>query len=1195
MREKINRLARGIVDTDVLQVNVVPESVEEAIQAGELTKKELYVTDLQGRFIKGLVYSSNPRVRIHKEAFGGNRNHITYEIDGRNLSKDDVISGAFYLVTNGGERKVPFSFSVDIGVSGKVLDGLQTAGDLAELVHRDQELALRLFEYQDFAEAPFMQDLRVRALYDGLKGRPNRQNQLEEFLVVQGAKKPVSLSVDTRARRYEGLSDIRMDLLEIKAGTWGAVSIEVMAEGDFLELPRKSFERKDFKDQSCMVSFAINPGRLHRGKNLGVIHVRTIRQQFDVPIEAVGEDESAEPRQKGRKKSISRYLKMRLEYETVSGKRRQALAGKLKQELEVQRETEGENARNALCLAELYVVSGEREHAMALLESCRAQVNSQRMDDRVMYSYFQYLLYRIQQKPGQREGLLRLVRQNESIEKKAMARGYLYLIQLLIDPDQAMNPAGTLDEMHTLFAQGCTSPWMYMQALKIFEEDVKLLRRLDEFEMQVMSFGARRGLISEELAKRIAQLSVTVRPHRVLHYRMLRALYEKYENKELLSALCGVLIRSDCRDKRYFSWYQRALKEGVSLTRLYEYYLYSLPEDYAYLLPREVLLYFSYEKSLDEDSRASLYVNILRYMNPESELYKKYERDMEKFAMDQLLKSRINSRIAVLYEHMLYKEMIDEKVARVLPSVLRSYRIQIDNPSIRYVVVCSGETEGQDAFPIKDGTAYVPLFSENPVLLFQDEYGNRYANLPFKKLPAMAHKEERELEARCYEVFPEHPMLRLQECRLIVENGISDDGQLIRLREASEEMRFNLLFRRRVLSRILEYDQRMIESDAGELPDDVEYLARLDLTKMNNAERGQICEILTWQGYYRDAFDIMCTYGWESVRSARLLKLCSGMILKEISGRDDRLVLLACKLFSEGRYDDAVLDYLCEYFNGSTKQMFKVLSQSVRDHIALYDLPERLLAQMMFSGETDRLDQVFDWYVDGKATSELVVRAYFTTKSVDYFLHEKIGSGRVFDYLERVMNKAEDKSRVPTIYLLALCRHYASMKTLSEEQKELARKIVDLLISEGRVFAWFHDLGRLMPMPDGIMDKVIVEYHGDRDSRPELMARVLPDEEQYAPEELRKVYPGIYVHQKVLFEGELLEYQVYDRKDGKRVLVDEGSISCDIEMTSSAGNRFASLNEMGLCLSLKEEGTLKDKMKKYLTDSAVMEELFGLM
>ena len=46
-----------------------------------------------------------------------------------------------------------------------------------------------------------------------------------------------------------------------------------------------------------------------------------------------------------------------------------------------------------------------------------------------------------------------------------------------------------------------------------------------------------------------------------------------------------------------------------------------------------------------------------------------------------------------------------------------------------------------------------------------------------------------------------------------------------------------------------------------------------------------------------------------------------------------------------------ILDYLCEYFNGSAMQMFKVLSQGEREHIETYDLPERLLAQMMFTGE----------------------------------------------------------------------------------------------------------------------------------------------------------------------------------------------------------------------------------------------------
>ena len=65
----------------------------------------------------------------------------------------------------------------------------------------------------------------------------------------------------------------------------------------------------------------------------------------------------------------------------------------------------------------------------------------------------------------------------------------------------------------------------------------------------------------------------------------------------------------------------------MNLTRLYEYFLYSLPGDYGHLLPREVLLYFSYEKDLDEHSRKVLYKNILLYMNPSLEdVYKRQAR-----------------------------------------------------------------------------------------------------------------------------------------------------------------------------------------------------------------------------------------------------------------------------------------------------------------------------------------------------------------------------------------------------------------------------------------------------------------------------------------------------------------------------------------------------------------------------------------
>ena len=51
------------------------------------------------------------------------------------------------------------------------------------------ETALRLLEYPDFVEVPFMQDLHVRALYDGLKGHGSRANFMEEFAGWTGREK----------------------------------------------------------------------------------------------------------------------------------------------------------------------------------------------------------------------------------------------------------------------------------------------------------------------------------------------------------------------------------------------------------------------------------------------------------------------------------------------------------------------------------------------------------------------------------------------------------------------------------------------------------------------------------------------------------------------------------------------------------------------------------------------------------------------------------------------------------------------------------------------------------------------------------------------------------------------------------------------------------------------------------------------
>ena len=50
--------------------------------------------------------------------------------------------------------------------------------------------------------------------------------------------------------------------------------------------------------------------------------------------------------------------------------------------------------------------------------------------------------------------------------------------------------------------------------------------------------------------------------------------------------------------------YEMGVGLDVRLTRLYEYYLYAMPDDREGELPQEIYLYFAYTNTLDDRSRA---------------------------------------------------------------------------------------------------------------------------------------------------------------------------------------------------------------------------------------------------------------------------------------------------------------------------------------------------------------------------------------------------------------------------------------------------------------------------------------------------------------------------------------------------------------------------------------------------------------
>ena len=429
-------------------------------------------------------------------------------------------------------------------------------------------------------------------------------------------------------------------------------------------------------------------------------------------------------------------------------------------------------------------------------------------------------------------------------------------------------------------------------------------------------------------------------------------------------------------------------------------------------------------------------------MKPDTPLYREYERDMEQFAVDQVFKSRINGRLAVLYEHMLYRDMIDIPLARILPVLLKSYRIECRNPRMNYVIVCHEELDAEEAYPLHGGVAYVPLFSERNVLVFQDGYGCRYMDVSYLKTRVMNRPD---LESRCFEVYPEHPMLLMMEVRRVLEGSIGGEKDIAVLEQALEQERLNPLYRRLILNRMIAYYDHLPGEGNG-MEKGLGYLLRTDCRTLTREQRKRHGQHLHPPGLLGGGLGDSAGLRLGGPGSLPPGKLCEKIILQNLFDEDEKLLRMAADVFDAGKADSVILDYLCEHYNGTTEKMYRILEAAAGTDVETYDLEERLLGQMLFTSCTEHMDRVFELYVDRKRPSEALVKAFFTLRSMEYFMGRAPMTEQVSGYLEKNVSGVVEKDRVPVIYLLALTRYYASCSSLTPEQKKLCRALTDELL-----------------------------------------------------------------------------------------------------------------------------------------------------
>jgi len=284
MREKINRLANGIIDRDIPKISIAPETMNLPIKSDEIVRMDIKVNSLNNIHVKGLAYSSSYRVKVLTPSFGGQNNIIQIEIDSRFLKSGAVIEGVIDLVTNAGEFSVPYSYRVLTGQTNDVLSEIKTIEDFMIIAKEDAQTALRVFEYKDFINIPFMDDIKLRALYEAFSNRNNKPNALEEFLVAINKKEPVKVTSDTNLIDFEQVVNDLEAKITLRKNTWGYLGFAVQSSADFIELSDRYINEADFKNNKVDYKFKINSERLHRGKNEGTISFISVNQTIVVDI-----------------------------------------------------------------------------------------------------------------------------------------------------------------------------------------------------------------------------------------------------------------------------------------------------------------------------------------------------------------------------------------------------------------------------------------------------------------------------------------------------------------------------------------------------------------------------------------------------------------------------------------------------------------------------------------------------------------------------------------------------------------------------------------------------------------------------------------------------------------------------------------------------------------------------------------------
>lgn len=1182
MREYMNRLARGSFTYDRPQLTLEPQKFQTGITAGKKTEYEFQICSTDP--VKGIIYSSLDNVRLKEHEFNGTVANIRFCVDADGYHAGDHIKGELLLISTSGEQSLEYDFEVlaeSYETEGETITDLFQFALLA--VKRPQEAA-QLFESDTFRELFLKQDMALRSLYELLKKNQDVQLAMEEFLVAAKKKEPVTYTLEENQKEYHEFTESQKDVIALIRSGQGYSSLKITTDADFLIPERDLLTQEDFTGNRYELAYRIEKEKMHAGNNCGRILITSFNQTlvYEVNVHNV----SMTCIHKDRKQAIVGLIREYLDFRMKRLDTAQWIEH-TNHILDRIRGIEQDETLFSLIQAQMYFAQKRQEDGLWLLDHVKDQVMLSKGQNPELYAYYLYvntLAIREQSYTDEVIGIIE--RYYEQGHDDFPMLWFLFYL----DAPAFKNKSIRLTRMKDLYHDGCSSPIMYYEALSIFNKEPVLLRVLNHFELQVIRFGCKYQLISEDLAGHICDLIQNEKVAAPTYLKILNSLYEKYDSDEILTVLVTHLIRNELVGTEYVSLYEKGILRGLRITRLYEYYIMSLNQKEMPRLPKMVLMYFGYESQLAYGGKAYLYANIISNREQMPDILLKFDSQIEKFAYEQIRLGHVNDNLNIIYHYIWKEQMISEETAGFMNRYLFTCRINVFDDRIVNVIVKHKEICESSSYPVLNKVSFIPIYTEGAAIAFQYEDGTiRKGNVQY------------EMERLCTDISlleqiqsycQDDIWLILYRQEMARKNHSWEDSNAL---DCWMVMNYDGLedwFKKQVNSWLINYYHDHYQGDEFQT-----IYAGITQKDLANHDAVLLTECCITDAMYEDAFDLIRSFGYSNVRTEKLILLARHMI-EIYDHTEDELLTSVCEyLFESQKYEKEILFYLSRYYNGTNLKMYELWKACRNYDVDCFDLTERLIAQMVFTGEyKGHMAEVFHAYYECGGDPH-VVEGYVAYHAFLYFVKNVKTDEIVFEVLEK--NQIED-SNAPEICRLALLKHYSEIAAqgLSSEQKRLSQRILQNMCAEGKLFPFFRKFAGVLELPYHMVDQTVVEYHANPNHKVEIHYQIsgeLSTDRQEHIEVMKCATFGVFTKSFTLFYSEHLTYYFTEESNGEILKTEQASLEYDQMDLAHTDGRFEYINDMLASRDLHDMTTLKKLMNGYCVNDYCVNQIFHPM